>query len=365
MRRGSVTMWMSLIPSSAAFWLSFLLLAVVVLPQPATGAWRVPWKQGHCNAGGVASDMPPPFFLSDHNDPTAVVMLTSRTPSSLSSFQKPQTSSAEPPSNATTTTTTTITTVTSVWQELPYESPAPPEPLKKDQRRRWWWGSLPQLLQQGQPDVMASDFWSSEDGQRLLAERAKRDKKASSPPPHPLRTDEYKLRIKWRRPTRDGSEQRKQMDDSVVYLEFAENGYVRWLTDEDDDDTLSKQVVTVGTWKLGAAGLSWKLRLPDDQEYLFCADLHPNPFGRQPKLARGLVIQLSPTTKQQQFRPIVGTFSGRGKSLPPELYTGRESFFSLSAFLNSLAYCRDWPRHSRPVLSESEIWELKGTKFAG
>jgi hypothetical protein len=183
--------------------------------------------------------------------------------------------------------------------------------------------------------------------------------------PHPLRTDEYSIRLRWRR--------RRFVfaHPSALYLDFDPSGFVRCRRDDPrppgrpqpaGTTTTGKAAAatqvygSVGTWELTPTGLSWTLGLDDDPAegsrdgdgdrdhgtggggdrrgggahgvYSFHADLHLNPFGPHPRLSRGVVLHgragksgdaLAGASKGGGggssvgwFRPVVATFEGSG-----------------------------------------------------
>ncbi|CAB9516793.1 expressed unknown protein [Seminavis robusta] len=164
---------------------------------------------------------------------------------------------------------------------------------------------------------------------------------------HPLRMEQWNLTLAWK-------EERRQRD-KILTFEFNENGYVRsrhpnrakntyqqppkkrqytqqyykkklWkllperiqkrsaalgiLAPPPEETTLPYFVA--GTWKLAPSGVTWNMRW-DGKTYHFFADLHANPFGRHPKMFRGIVMRDRRSFPLRLlFRPIVATFSGRG-----------------------------------------------------
>jgi len=160
--------------------------------------------------------------------------------------------------------------------------------------------------------------------------------------PHPLRTDTWQLKVRWRPPDRRRQGQRNENhyvetdsfspQDSIIF-EFAPNGYVRAVvaSDQDDHDTHSNDSATshchqqhkealstswIGTWKSTGASVTWVLPMgPAGNEYFFSADLHVNPFGLHPRMSRGIVILWNSSdynTKRKWFRPVIATFRGMG-----------------------------------------------------
>jgi hypothetical protein len=159
----------------------------------------------------------------------------------------------------------------------------------------------------------------------------------SQPQPHPLRTDVWKLKVRWRQ-QHFSRQNKKHAAKKEMLLEFADNGYVRlcpppYTADADTADPVQKSsratvtastTTPIGTWKLDPSGLSWHLPLNDGTEHYFFADIHINPFGAYPKMTRGIVIRerrqrgQSPSGKSKSkspstwFRPVVATFVGTG-----------------------------------------------------
>jgi hypothetical protein len=200
--------------------------------------------------------------------------------------------------------------------------------------------------------------------------------------PHALRTDLWQVTMHWKRnrirnlffsafASRQLLENRNSMNN-LVKLQFADNGYVRRVFDDedheyedhghelarrpsfnkfqvvdkydDDDDVTDSSILplsTVGTWELTSTGLSWTLPLhypnPNTAAFpnhakaeaghslllSFHGDFHLNPFGRQPKILRGVVLlvndhDLASNNKMKQtkttswFRPVVATFHAVG-----------------------------------------------------
>jgi hypothetical protein len=135
----------------------------------------------------------------------------------------------------------------------------------------------------------------------LIVFKHKKKPQTKCPPleaPHPLRTDEWNIDLRWRDKTHKNGK---------LHLEFAPNGYVRATFLANDSSCSSPDYQCVGTWEMKTSGLCWTLPL---REYdgNFYADIHINPFGKQPRLSRGFVI----ADNRKKFRPIVATFSGAG-----------------------------------------------------
>jgi hypothetical protein len=116
--------------------------------------------------------------------------------------------------------------------------------------------------------------------------------------------------------------------------------YKKDTNDDDEDDNTdvldSSSLSSVGTWELSSTGLSWTLPLccnarpPEDNSnnkrkeneqnnainnnagcLSFHGDFHFNPFGRQPKVLRGVVLLINNDTTA----PPVGTANGLASSM--------------------------------------------------
>ena len=155
-------------------------------------------------------------------------------------------------------------------------------------------------------------------------------------PPHPLRTDEWELNVRWKNPNQrkkrsgtvvppgpDGGGARWVGKSSLLQLEFAPNGYVRChpsppssssSSSEPEDSSSEHPPPYIGTWELTSTGLAWSIDM-DGCLYMFRGDLHVNPFGSHPRLTRGIVLLQEDTTPSRRagwFRPVVATFTGNG-----------------------------------------------------
>jgi hypothetical protein len=197
------------------------------------------------------------------------------------------------------------------------------ETLQRKRKLLWWTGTLddrPWLDNKGK-------------GQRRKRKSMSDAESESQPQPHPLRTDVWKLTVRWRQqpqPQHSYSKQnKKKAAKKEMLLEFADNGYVRLCPQPDADintsdlgantnanadtdtdiATATATSTPIGTWKLDPSGLSWHLPL-NDREHYFFADIHINPFGQYPKMTRGIVIREH--DKGKWFRPVVATFVGTG-----------------------------------------------------
>lgn len=166
-----------------------------------------------------------------------------------------------------------------VWEEEP-----PPPPVKRvsrslpESKRDWLWFKNPSPI--GTPQLLTN-----------------------KPTPHPLRTDIWKVDLHWRTARRKNHER-----DETLTLDFDRDGYVRATRTNDSNSSSA----WIGSWELLSSGLFWKLCLDDSgTEHYFHADLHLNPFGRQPKLTKGIVIQ-ERSSRSKWFRPVTATFTGLG-----------------------------------------------------
>mmetsp|Transcript_29381 Transcript_29381/g.61465 ORF Transcript_29381/g.61465 Transcript_29381/m.61465 type:complete len:204 (+) Transcript_29381:122-733(+) len=115
--------------------------------------------------------------------------------------------------------------------------------------------------------------------------------------PHKLRTDEWMVTINWN----PFFKRRKNHADSMS-LEFAANGFVREINNQTD--------LAIGKWSSSVNGVSWNLET-EKTDLWFHAQLLLNPFGSQPKLIRGVILDKS----RVWFRPVVGTFSAAGTGI--------------------------------------------------
>jgi hypothetical protein len=112
---------------------------------------------------------------------------------------------------------------------------------------------------------------------------------------HPLRTDVWHLEL------------RRQSWKSTVRVEFSPTGRVRGKYERDTHWML-------GTWGMSPNGqLHWTLSSFNKESFAqsFFADLHLHPYGKQPRLSRGVVIDETLTNKWRRKR-IVATFRAQG-----------------------------------------------------
>jgi hypothetical protein len=157
-----------------------------------------------------------------------------------------------------------------------------------------------------------------------------------TPSPHPLRMEQWNITFTWR-------EHRRDMDTTLAF-DFNENGFVRckhpnpagrsksrihgiWMDpiltrlhkkqdvpSGPSEDSSDPPQYIAGTWKLAPSGVTWKVTW-GGKTYLFFACVHANPFGRHPKMFRGIVIRDRTAKKsalRKLFRPVVATFMGTG-----------------------------------------------------
>jgi hypothetical protein len=225
------------------------------------------------------------------------------------------------------------------WEEEEEEVPdtkpsaSTTETLQRKKRKLLWWtGTLddrPWLDNKGK-------------GQRRKRKLMSDTELESQPQPHPLRTDVWKLTVRWRQyphPQHSYSKQnKKKAAKKEMLLEFADNGYVRLCPQHEidsdtsdldanvDTDIATATSTPIGTWKLDQSGLSWHLPL-DDREHYFFADIHINPFGQYPKMTRGVVIREH--DKGKWFRPVVATFVGTGVGTDTADFSYRHRNFGL------------------------------------
>lgn len=146
-----------------------------------------------------------------------------------------------------------------------------------------------------------------------------------TPVPHPLRTNLWKLNVKW-----TGTFEGRQKDLFVqsIFVDF-DTTTGRCVARRSETEN---KVVGIGTWKTLPNGVWFTIRLTgSDCEHIFAASLHLNPFGDHAKFIQGSILRSQPNDygsaydvamKSFQrsivppnihwFRPVVGTFSGRG-----------------------------------------------------
>jgi hypothetical protein len=149
--------------------------------------------------------------------------------------------------------------------------------------------------------------------------------------PHPLRTDLFRLKIRWK-----FRKERRDIDclfQDEMEFEFHPDGMVRGVavvgsTDDDNmhEHTGKKDVLGFGEWQLFPYGLEFSILAKNKYRYFFQASLHLNPFGEKPKLSHGTVLRESLSVikdgerddtylsipRNKWFRPVVATFQGVG-----------------------------------------------------
>jgi hypothetical protein len=203
-------------------------------------------------------------------------------------------------------------------------SSASPETLQRKRKLLWWTGTL-----DDRP-------WLDDKGRRKRQSMSDSEPE-SQPQPHPLRTDVWKLTVRWRQQHSYSRQNKKKATTKDMLLEFADNGYVRLCPQHDDIDTADADKSTaiaaantpIGTWKLDPSGLSWHFPLNDTEHYFF-ADIHINPFGPYPKMTRGIVIrEHGRQSWKSWFRPVVATFVGTGVGTDTADFSYRHRNFGL------------------------------------
>ena len=132
--------------------------------------------------------------------------------------------------------------------------------------------------------------------------------------PHVLRTDQWELKLKWTnrsfRTVLYNKDTLTQNSTTCMQLEFADNGYVRQIPISQEKNwrgrTVTRQSGSIGKWACSTRGVAWSLTTPDQNgsELLFHGQLLLNPFGKQPKLIRGVILDYSQQSRNW-FRPIV------------------------------------------------------------
>lgn len=123
--------------------------------------------------------------------------------------------------------------------------------------------------------------------------------------PHPLRTDRFLLKIVWRRkPWSNLAEMREMI------FEFNQEGHARYMN-LNGDDALS----FIGEWDASCGTLCFQIPMSGKtaQRMVFTADVSLNPFGPQPKLFRGVILEETQRSFGSfRFRNVLGTFTGQG-----------------------------------------------------
>ncbi len=136
---------------------------------------------------------------------------------------------------------------------------------------------------------------------------------SASMSPHPLRSNEYTLQLRWSGKWDRGLPSRVQIDFDT------ETGRCRATNKAD--------VLGIGHWQVYPWGLWFTLvDASGAVEYTCTAQLHLNPFGDHSKLLQGSIVRYSISdglrdlvqdepwlpNQRKWFRPVVGRFSGRG-----------------------------------------------------
>lgn len=226
------------------------------------------------------------------------------------------------------------------WQE------ATPEP-----RRLLWYGRFDDSM-----DWMPSEEAESVETSPLLEALglASAPSKAPTQTPHPLRTNLWSLDILWMRP-------RERRQPSVfqrkLELDFnATTGLCLARTMGGPRSGDHRDVVGVGTWKIFPWGIWFTLQDVNGMfEYTFTGQLHLNPFGDHAKFLQGSILryeELSSSGDATQplyvedplqdsgfcrkrprkwWRPVVGSFSGRGVGRDTADFSYQQRAIGLSA----------------------------------
>jgi hypothetical protein len=118
--------------------------------------------------------------------------------------------------------------------------------------------------------------------------------------PHPLRTEQWILQVNWRNTTIHSSHEYSEKTN-LMHVDFAENGYLRASFDQ------KRKQFTLGQWEMVPTGLKCII----NSTLLFHADLHINPFGQEPRLTKGVIID-NASRGWRDRRVIIGTFTGHG-----------------------------------------------------
>jgi hypothetical protein len=150
--------------------------------------------------------------------------------------------------------------------------------------------------------------------------------------PHPMRTDTWEMKIHWK-----GRRQRERHFSKTIQLEFHPDGYVR--ARETLPNGESQSIFGIGEWELLPWGAVFTICTSNHCKYVFHANMHVNPFGKQPKLLQGVVVREVTTAYQDVemdrpflrrckipwFRPVVATFEalGTGEDMADFSYQSR------------------------------------------
>jgi hypothetical protein len=152
--------------------------------------------------------------------------------------------------------------------------------------------------------------------------------------PHPMRTDTWQMKIHWKGRQR---RQRERHFSKTMKLEFHPNGYVR--AREVLRDGEAQPIFGIGEWEILPWGAVFTIYTSNHCKYIFHANLHLNPFGKQPKLLQGVVARETTSAYQDDemdrsflgrrripwFRPVVATFEafGTGEDMADFSYQNR------------------------------------------
>ncbi|CEL98275.1 unnamed protein product [Vitrella brassicaformis CCMP3155] len=108
--------------------------------------------------------------------------------------------------------------------------------------------------------------------------------------PHPLRMEEWKLRV------RRGLFRRR----SEMRINFRRDG------------SLQTSDGHKGEWRLDKFGVMWEF-LVDNTTHRYMAEVHWNVFGSQPRMYKGVITRdRRAPIRADLFRPVIGTFTGIG-----------------------------------------------------
>lgn len=188
---------------------------------------------------------------------------------------------------------------------------------KSTSSRRWiWWGKDRAALVNQDESSRTNTINKS----RIIS----KDKEE-----HPLRTDLWGLQVQW---FRRGGSRRPMQSHKTLSMEFHKNGQCRLLSDADANIT-SPSVLGIGSWNSRPYAV-WFSVSCEEGKYICTAQLHPNPFGKHPKMQQGTILFERKHMKQhaadvveydeerdrlfisprplQWFRPIVGKFTAVG-----------------------------------------------------
>lgn len=142
------------------------------------------------------------------------------------------------------------------------------------------------------------------------------------------------MKIHWKGRQR---RQRGRHFSKTMQLEFDTNGYARARTVTPDGGW--QPIFGIGEWEVLPWGAVFTIYTSDHCKYVFHANLHLNPFGKQPKLLQGVVVREVTSAYQDAemdrsflgrlripwFRPVVATFEafGTGEDMADFSYQSR------------------------------------------